>query len=481
MRAMSSVSVRQWRGSPPPSSRDRRETPREALRNWLAEGGPLALFVVLFLFAAHLAYGANNDRLSTFFTALVGAGLAALYFASERARRALAAADRFVVAACLLFAASFLVALLGLTPWLPGGAHPVWTYVPAAAPAVTVSRSDTVLALIRVAGVGCAFLIGLMLARRDELVARLFSTLLVVFSLFALWALWGFLSDPAGLFGYRREVPTSRLMAAFGSANSAALLFAIGLLLALVDVLRTLRRYEGFKGVLKRSERALPRLAPGVICCLLCAADLTLTQSRVGAVSALAALAALAGSESLRSKTSADAKEKSHSLLVASIAVAFMFLALVVYRPEMIARLMSAGADLQTRESIFGAHWRAIQAAPWFGYGLGTFDTVNKLMTTSQNYVANWSIRALHDVYLEWIEGVGLVGALPMFGAVIAANLAVVRGAFRRERMAGWKRGILCVSLVVCAMGLTDYGLEEPSIALMWSLLLGVGAGLGRR
>jgi O-antigen ligase len=201
----------------------------------------------------------------------------------------------------------------------------------------------------------------------------------------------------------------------------------------------------------------------------------------VGAVSALAALAALAGSESLRSKTSADAKEKSHSLLVASIAVAFMFLALVVYRPEMIARLMSAGADLQTRESIFGAHWRAIQAAPWFGYGLGTFDTVNKLMTTSQNYVANWSIRALHDVYLEWIEGVGLVGALPMFGAVIAANLAVVRGAFRRERMAGWKRGILCVSLVVCAMGLTDYGLEEPSIALMWSLLLGVGAGLGRR
>ena len=36
------------------------------------------------------------------------------------------------------------------------------------------------------------------------------------------------------------------------------------------------------------------------------------------------------------------------------------------------------------------------------------------------------------------------------------------------------------LSLLVGAMGLTDYGLEEPSIALMWSLLLGVGAGLGR-
>jgi O-antigen ligase len=472
------AAVRQWRG-PSRSSGGRRESPREALRAWLAEGGPLALGVVLFLFLAHLAYGANNDRLSMLFTALVGAGLAGLFFASAKARRALSAVDWRVGAACGLFAASFAVGLLGLTPWLPGGAHPVWSYVPAAAPAVTLSRSDTVLALIRLAGVGCAFLIGLVLARRDEFVARLFSTLLVVFSLFALWALWGFLSDPEGLFGYRRELPTTRLMAAFGSPNSAALLFAIGLLLSVEDILRTLRRYEGFKGVIRRSERALPRLAPGVVCFLLCAADLTLTQSRVGAVAVLTALVVLGASETLRSKTATV--QKGNSLLVASVAVAFMFLALVAYRPELIARLMSAGADLETRESIFGAHWRAIQASPWFGYGLGTFDAVNKLMTTPENYLTNWNIRALHDVYLEWIEGIGFVGAAPMFAAVIFANVAVAQGAFRRERMAGWRRAILCISLVVAAMGLTDYGLEEPSIALTWSLLLGVGAGLGRR
>jgi O-antigen ligase len=473
---VSSVAARKWRGS---ASRDRREPPREALRSWLADGGPLALGAALFVFAAHLVYGANNDRLSMLFTALVGAGLLALFWGSAEARRALSFVERPVAAACLLFMASFVVALLGLTPWLPGGAHPVWSYVPATAPAVSISRSDTVLALIRLAGVGCAFLIGLALARRDARIARLFSSLLILFALFAFWALLGFLADPGGLFGYRREVATSRLMAAFGSPNSAALLFAIGLLLAVADILRTLRRYEGFRGVFKRSESALPRLAPGVVCCLLCAADLTLTQSRVGAVAVLAALGVLGGSEVLRSKGSAGAK--GGSLLVASIAAGLLFLALVAYRPELIARLMTAGADLETRETIFGVHWRAIQAAPWFGYGLGTFDTVNKLMTTPQNYLTDWNIRALHDVFLEWIEGVGFVGALPMFGAVIAANVAVAEGAFRRERMAGWRRAILCVSLIVCAMGLTDYGLEEPSIAVMWSLLLGVGAGLGRR
>ena len=77
-------------------------------------------------------------------------------------------------------------------------------------------------------------------------------------------------------------------------------------------------------------------------------------------------------------------------------------------------------------------------------------------------------------------KGVGFVGAVPMFGAVLAANIAVADGAFRRERMSSWRRAILCVSLVVCLMGLTDYGLEEPSIAVMWALLLGVGAGLKR-
>src|SRR5262245_35342535 len=123
MRAMSSASVRRWRESPSRLSGDRRETPRETLRTWLAEGGPLALGVVLFVFAAHLAYGANNDRLSMLFTAPVATGLAALYFASARARRALASVDWRVGAACLLFGVSFVIALLGLTPWLPGGAH----------------------------------------------------------------------------------------------------------------------------------------------------------------------------------------------------------------------------------------------------------------------------------------------------------------------------------------------------------------------
>ena len=476
---MSSVSVRQWRGSPSRFSAPQRETSRESLRNWLADGGPLALGVVLFVFAAHLAYGANNDRLSMLFTALVGTGLAALYFASRGGRQALSWVDGRVGAACLLFGASFAIALLGLTPWLPGGAHPVWTYLPAAAPAVTVSRSDTVLALTRLAGVGCAFLLGLALARRPETAARLFSTLLVVFSLFALWALWGFLDDPNGLFGHQREAPTGRLMAAFGSANSAALLFATGLLLAVADMLRTLRRYKGFRGVIKRTERALPRLAPGVICCVLCVTALTLSQSRAGAVCALAALAVLSALETLRAKTSAG-HSRGRGLLLAGVVVPFLFLALIADRPELVTRLMNAGSDLETRESIYAVHWRAIEAAPWFGYGRGTFDAVNKLVATLQSYPSTFDIRALHDVYLEWIEGVGVVGALPMFGAVIAANLAVARGAFRRERMAGWKRGILCVSLLVGAMGLTDYGLEEPSIALMWSLLLGVGAGLGR-
>lgn len=474
---MSPVSVRKGRAGSYRSSGGRADTLREAFGAWIRDGGPGALGVVACMFASHLAYGADTYRLSMLLTFVVAASLSAFCVISPVARRALAAANKASRVAGLLFMASFVVALLQLTPWLPGGANPTWVYAPTGAPAVTLSRSDTLLMLIRLAGVGCVFLIGLVLARRAEFVARLFPTLLVGFGLFAVWALWSFLADPGGYFGYQLPGGASaRLAASFSSANSAALLFAVGLVLGMADILRAFGRYDGLKGLIKHADRALPRLAPGLICALLCATDLILTQSRGGLVSSLIGLSALIALEALRPGKAAETKTRRLSLMVAGATLAIIVLGLVAYRPDLITRLLAAGSDVETRQTIFAMHWRVIQAAPWFGHGFGTFDSVNKLYLTSETYGAAWDLGSLHNVYLQWIEGVGVLGALPMFAAAIFANLAVAGRAFHRERLAGWRRGILCVSLVVCAMGLTDYGLEEPSLAVMWALLLGIGA-----
>lgn len=444
------------------------------LRTWRDGGGSTALAVCALLFAAQLAWAAEGFRLEFLFSALFALLLLTLILAAPWARRAIGFEDAWLKAGVLLFLAVLVVGLLSLTPLLPGGAHPVWTYV-AAPPAVALGVSGAVAALLTLCGLGCAFLVGLVAGRRDDLIERFFSLLVIGFALFAAWCLWTFTRDPGGLWGEAHAVAPDRLAGAYSSANTAALALGMGLILALGDLFRVLRRHGGVKGAVKTVDLVLPRLAPGLAAAILCGAALALTQSRAGGGATLMGLVALTVWESARRRGGGRRG------LLAGAAVLALVVAFAVYRPEVFARLLNAETDFQVRRTIFEVHWRAFLASPWSGYGLGSFDRLNNLMIDSTNYGAIWNVRAAHNVILQWLTAGGLLGALPMFGSVLAILGVIVRGLGRRARMTGWLRAILCVSLVVLVASQTDYGLEEPAIAFLWATLLGAGAGLATR
>jgi O-antigen ligase len=168
------------------------------------------------------------------------------------------------------------------------------------------------------------------------------------------------------------------------------------------------------------------------------------------------------------------------SLTVLGIAVAMVGIA---GADTLWARLDTVDADAANRGIIFAAHWRAFLESPIFGHGLGSFTAINNQQMTPENYGALRTIRSTHNVYIQWLEEAGLLGAVPMFALIALIITRAVRRSGRLNTGATIQRGLIAANLVILAHGMTDYALQVPSIAAFWAYLLGLqfAYGKGRR
>jgi hypothetical protein len=167
--------------------------PRDA---WIAIAG------VVLIFAAHWFYGALVSDASLVMdiaaALLVGGALAA-----PRLRQDLSRLKGLVLPASL-FAAVILVALWSLTPFTPGGPHPVWAYVGAATGASTIDKSATLIEIIKLLGLGCLFVVGLAAGARDDRARYAVQLTIVLGVVFGLWAFFGTVSGTLYSTGGRR-------------------------------------------------------------------------------------------------------------------------------------------------------------------------------------------------------------------------------------------------------------------------------------
>ena len=423
--------------------------------------------VVALIIAEHLAFGGGRREVAFAFAAVQALTIAGLVaccaWARDALRPALVALKWPAIAFCLVVAA----ALWSLLPWVLGGPHPVWSYVEAPA-AAALNKSAVLLELIRLAALACMFLVGWILGAQTER-ARTFLTALVYASgVFAAWAFVAQLADPQTIYGFvGKPYGGDRLTAAFFSANTAGTCFAAILILGVCLLLEKLR--SGSRAPMQLVQRAAPSGAIVAIS----AAALILTASRGAGVAACAALLLLVVWEARARRWRLFGRA---GLGVAALLV--LLAALFVVGGDLFYRRLSSMAGSVDRLGIYRAHWSAFRASPWLGYGLGGFDRVNALIMTATNYRGLWNIHAAHDVYLQWLEEAGVLGAAPMFACVGLLVLAAARGSSRRRRMTTWLRGLTAVAVVFIVHGATDYALQVPSMASFWACLLGVGAGL---
>lgn len=415
--------------------------------SWAA--APVAL-----VYLAHAWFGANSSFAALTLAALEALLLAA-FLARSASRRLLDARFAPLLALLVLVLAAVLATMTGLPP---GGAHPVWSYVQAA-PAVTIDRAGSLIELFKLLGLACILLVGVLVAAESGLAEHARRLLVWGGGAFCLWMLLVFLGGS--------QLTGGRLMGGFGSPNSAATVVGVLILLALPD----LARAPAVRSDAPPAERVLAR-APQAGLLLLFAGCFLLTASRWGSASLAAALLVFLVAQLL------SGRMKLVQALAAGALVAVAAALLLLLKGQLLVeRMGSTVLDQDARGAIFAVHWDNFLRAPLFGDGLGTFAAANRMLLDAANFPALGDVRDLHNVYLQWLEEAGVVGAAPMFllvAAVIGLTVWSMRG---RRRGRAWLNALLAADVMVLAHGLSDFALQTPSIAAFWALLLGLQLG----
>ena len=450
--------------APPAESRQADRRPRGAV-----------YAIAALVYAGHLAFGADRTNLALGLCTLWFAALALLLVSRRWARDALAQAPLGLIGA--VFALLFAVLALALTPLGIGGPHPIWTFVPTAPAVVSIDPYATRIELVKLLGLAAAFLVGAVFGMEDERASLLLRALLLGGGLFCLWALFDHIASPTRLFGGPRPFDPQRLSAAFGSANTAATLCGAIAMLSIADVRRAYDRSRpshGFRAF--HVQRIATAVAPPALVLAFSLTALLLTASRAGIVATAGIAAVLLATLMLGrgSHKSIAAPIGASALVVAGFVVA----SLAVRAGAAGERFSSMGSATAARAEIFAAHLAAFKAAPWSGYGLGTFSHINAMVMNSANLPSLLYLGATHSVYIQWLEEAGVIGAGIMFGLVLIIAGKIVAGALQRTRARTWLAAILAVLALFALHGLSDYALQVPSMAIFLSLLLGVGVGL---
>ncbi|WP_421740074.1 O-antigen ligase family protein [Caulobacter sp.] len=346
-----------------------------------------------------------------------------------------------------------IVFLAGVTV-LASAAAP-WSWRPR-----SLDPSATSVDVIVILGFGCLFMLGAIIAATHRAAVRTIRWLVIGGAVFAAWAIWAMEA------GMDSAIFAGRLAATYHTANTAGLVFAVLLLLAVYEIMQGLRRtFAGGGGW------ALLAGWIGVACVL--ATALMLTASR-GAIAAFAAaFIVLLISQWLRSGAMNRIALGGVTIVVLAVGVAF--------GGAFVERLFTAPADAAIRGELFALHWGVFLERPLWGHGLGTFDILNRTHLTADTFPRLWMMRAAHNLYLQWLEEAGVLGALCMGSTLLTAIGLCVVGAIRRKVSSSLLWALFGVDLIFLIHGVSDFGLQTPSVAALFALLLGLQVGLALR
>jgi O-antigen ligase len=358
-----------------------------------------------------------------------------------------------------LFAASIIVAALSLTPYGPGGPAPVWDYIGVRPGSTTVNKTQTTIEIIKLFGLGAIFVIGALTAMSDNRAKTAVNGFVLAGGLFALWAFLLHVSGGTGHGGPRLE-------AHFLAPNTAGGFFAVLAVVALGPITSTFRAGRRSKWADVAPYGAT--LAVSLTC-------LVMSGSRGGAAAAAAGFTAF-----LLLQVFAGRIKFGRALILSGLAGVLALVVVFVAGDLFINRALEGGATAAARARMGAIHWQAFLAAPWMGYGLGSFDAVNRSLITATNFADLWNIRAVHNVYLQWLEEGGVLAALPMFASLALILFTAFRRTLNRTRMTSILFALFAAHVVVLVHGVSDFDLQTYSFAMNWAFLLGLTFGLSQ-
>lgn len=423
----------------------------------MAEAGaaPVVIYV------AHFFYGAALLLPSLVLSSCLLA-IAVWRLASSQARRDL---DRLRPAWPLLglFSAVLAVAGFTLTPWSPGAVAEIWAWTDGAQSS-SINRSATIIEMVKLVGLAAPFLVGCVAGVWAESARGLYAVILGLGAVYAAVSLLAFLSSVSA------QGSGARLGGGFESPNVAGALFGVLMILVVAWGVRLWTRLP--ERTLAEQVTAVTPIFALTVLFTVC---LFLTASRAALGASLVALMLFGGWAVVDNR-------RVRGPVVCLLAAILCVAGVVCWRGNTLFadRIVDTADGAVTRIDLLKPHWDAFLDAPLFGFGLGSFPEVNNLIMTAETAEALSSTVVLHNVYLQWLEEAGLIGALPMFGLVGAIIGVTTWRTFRRSRNRTLLVGLLSASVIVLLHGGVDVGLNTPSFCALWSLLLGLAFGFSQ-
>ena len=429
---------------------------------------------VLLLYCEHLIFGANRGDLALFF-AIVHLVLLIAVLATKTGRRVLASTPLAWVGAS--FALVLIGAVFSILPLGGRIGHPIWNYVSSQGGSISLDPVATRLEIVKLLGLAALFAVAIVIGAKRERADTFIKALSYVGGAYAAWAFLNWTANPNLIFGVVRPYGNGRLSASFLSANSAATLFACQSILQLCLAFRAVRRAPRplFS---RRAWSQMQGLPLALVLLFINVSCLLLTASRAGSLTAVAATAVVvAGFIIVRT----DERSASAGLAAVCGVIVFEVAALVLANGQSLLGRLADNPVSDSRVVIFAAYWRSILASPWWGYGLGAFHAFNFQSMNEANAIPLGILGAAHNVYLQWLLQSGVAGFFPMM-ICMGTILAIIWSGFkRRSRQTAILIFTLAVASIFAVHELTDYALEEPSLAAFFAVILGLGYGVSTR
>lgn len=437
----------------------------------------VASCVLFFVVAsAPFPFGSTNNLAIAFWCACLGV---ALIFAPTRALRR---PHLWIIAGIFIVVAAYggvLHEQLSDSPWI-APYHPIWKQLgslfdSAVAPSASIVRHEAFFALGAPLANILAILVGLVVGVDARRARQIMLVIALSGSFYAAYGVLSFLIEPTMILWRDKTAYLSSVTGTFINRNTAAAYFGscavIWMLLILTDVRRHLPgrrfRWSNLSRDLAKIPQALIALKFAAL--LICVMAMFMTGSRAGvAVSLLSMIFVFV----VFLRKDLPPRTGVWMALAAAALVALVLLELLGGR--VVSRFDSQGLTDSGRLEGWKSSLRIIADNPWFGTGMGTFQSAFPPFR-SPNISMRGTWNAAHSTPLE----VALEAGIPMT-LLLSAGWAVMltvlaRGVFSRKRDASIPLAAIGIALLALLHSSLDFTLQIPGYSIPFFALFGVG------
>jgi O-antigen ligase len=313
----------------------------------------------------------------------------------------------------------------------------------------SLDPSATFVETLILLGLCCAFAESARLGSSTRRAMPALVGLLSIAAIIAIWSLAKYLLQHE-----------ERLTATYLSPNTAGTVFGACLVVTLNLLASQVRR--------ERSARAF---IPPVAAALLFALALLATASRGALVATTVGLVISLAPQLLRRSTGGRAQ-------ISVLAIATLALIIFAVAGKGVMQRFSSPTELDSRAAIFERSYQLFERSPINGFGMGAYDAVLRSSLEPADFARLWSIRSAHNVYLQWLVEAGVAGAILIFIVIGAIMLRTALTAARGGGRAAVLWGLIGADVVFLVHGLTDFTLQTPSVAALWTVMLGLQFGM---